>query len=118
MTAADVLGRVDELTDGTGGSVDAVMGAEIGPYRKSRPRRLPRGLFALRDPCSPPTVTAGRAFGRGSPARRDHRRRRPPSGGGRGRWTGRGRGGRMSQRDVERTIGRLLKDADFRQGLF
>ena len=36
MTAADVLGRVDELTDGTGGSVDAVMGAALGPYRKSR----------------------------------------------------------------------------------
>lgn len=26
MTAVDVLGRVDELTDGTGGSVDVVMG--------------------------------------------------------------------------------------------
>jgi hypothetical protein len=26
MTAADVLGRVDELTGGTGGSVDAVIG--------------------------------------------------------------------------------------------
>ncbi len=36
MTAVDVLGRVDELTDGTGGSVDAVMGATIGPYPKSR----------------------------------------------------------------------------------
>jgi hypothetical protein len=36
MTGVDVLGRVDELTDGTGGSVDAVMGAAIGPYRKSR----------------------------------------------------------------------------------
>ena len=34
MTAVDVLGRVDELTDGTGGSVDAVMG--IDPYRESR----------------------------------------------------------------------------------
>jgi hypothetical protein len=38
MTAVDVLGRVDELTDGTGGSVDAVMGAAVGPYRKSRIR--------------------------------------------------------------------------------
>jgi len=38
MTAGDVLGRVDELTAGTGGSVDAVMGAAIGPYRKSRLR--------------------------------------------------------------------------------
>jgi len=36
MTAVDVLGRVDELTDGTGDSVDAVMGAAIAPYRKSR----------------------------------------------------------------------------------
>jgi tetratricopeptide (TPR) repeat protein len=36
MTAVDELRRVDELTDGTGGSVDAVMGAAIGPYRKSR----------------------------------------------------------------------------------
>ena len=36
MTAVDVLGRVDELTDGTGDSVDAVMGAAIDPYRKSR----------------------------------------------------------------------------------
>jgi hypothetical protein len=36
MTAVDVLGRVDELTDGTGGSVDAVMGTANGPYRKSR----------------------------------------------------------------------------------
>jgi hypothetical protein len=27
----DVLGRVDELPDGTGGSVDAVMGAAVGP---------------------------------------------------------------------------------------
>jgi len=26
VTAVDVLGRVDELTDGTGGSVGAVMG--------------------------------------------------------------------------------------------
>ncbi len=40
MTAVDVLGRVDELTDGTGGSVDAVMGLAIGPYRKSRIIRL------------------------------------------------------------------------------
>jgi len=36
MTAVDVLGRVGEPTDGTGGSVDAVIGAAIGPYRKSR----------------------------------------------------------------------------------
>jgi hypothetical protein len=40
MTALDVLGRADELTDGTGGSMDAVMGAAIGPYRKSRFMRI------------------------------------------------------------------------------
>ena len=27
---------MDEPTDGTGGSVDTVVGAAIGPYRKSR----------------------------------------------------------------------------------
>ena len=32
MTAVEVLGSVDELTDGTGGSVDAVTGAAIGSY--------------------------------------------------------------------------------------
>jgi hypothetical protein len=36
MTALDVLGRADELTDGTGSSMGAVMGAAIGPYRKCR----------------------------------------------------------------------------------
>jgi hypothetical protein len=36
MTAVEVLGRVDELTDGTGGSMDAVMEAKGGQYRKSR----------------------------------------------------------------------------------
>jgi hypothetical protein len=39
-TAINLLGRVNrglnELTDGTVRSVDAVMGAAIGPYRKSR----------------------------------------------------------------------------------
>jgi hypothetical protein len=39
MIAADVLGRVDELTEGKGGSVDAATGAAIGPYRKSRLKR-------------------------------------------------------------------------------
>jgi hypothetical protein len=36
MTAVEVLGSVDELSDGTGGSVDAVTEAKSGPYRKSR----------------------------------------------------------------------------------
>ena len=36
MTVVDVLGSVDGLADGMGGSVDAVTGAAIGPYRKSR----------------------------------------------------------------------------------
>ena len=41
MTGVDVLGCVDELTDGTGGSVDAVMGAAVGPYRNSRTLDVP-----------------------------------------------------------------------------
>jgi hypothetical protein len=36
MTAEEVLGSVNELADGTAGSVDAATGAAIGPYRKSR----------------------------------------------------------------------------------
>ena len=36
MTVVDVLGSGDELTDGTGCSVDAAMGTAIDPYRKSR----------------------------------------------------------------------------------
>ncbi len=32
----DVLGHGDELTDGTGGSVDAVTGTATGPYQKSQ----------------------------------------------------------------------------------
>ena len=43
MTVVDVLGSVDALADGMGGSVDAVTGAAIGPYRKSRLRRLEEG---------------------------------------------------------------------------
>ena len=39
MTAVDVLGRVDEVADGTGGSVDAVTGAAIAPFRESRLRK-------------------------------------------------------------------------------
>jgi len=38
------LGRVDELADRTGGSVDAVTGAAIGPYREYRLTRLPVAL--------------------------------------------------------------------------
>jgi len=44
VAAVDVLGRVDELAS----SVDAVTGAAIGPYRKSRLSmlscRMPRTL--------------------------------------------------------------------------
>jgi hypothetical protein len=36
MSHFAVSGRVDELTDGTVGSVDAAIGAAIGPYRKFR----------------------------------------------------------------------------------
>ena len=36
MAGVGELGSVDELADGTGGSVDAVTGAVIRPYRKSR----------------------------------------------------------------------------------
>jgi hypothetical protein len=36
MTVVDVLGSVDELADGMGGSLDAVTRAAIGPYRKCR----------------------------------------------------------------------------------
>jgi hypothetical protein len=36
MSHFAVSGRVDELTDGTVGSVDAVTDAKSGPYRKSR----------------------------------------------------------------------------------
>jgi hypothetical protein len=35
--------RVTERTDGTGGSVDAVMGAAIDPYRKSSTSRARDG---------------------------------------------------------------------------
>ena len=41
MTVVDVFGSVDELADGMGGSVDAVTGAAIGPYRKSRLKPAP-----------------------------------------------------------------------------
>jgi len=40
MTAVDGLGRVGERADGTVCSVDAVTGAGIGPYRKSRLKRI------------------------------------------------------------------------------
>jgi len=41
MTAVEVLGSVDELTDGAVCSVDAATVAEFGPYLKSRPGRMP-----------------------------------------------------------------------------
>jgi len=40
MTAVEVLGSVDELVAGTGGSIDAVMGAAICPYCESRSREI------------------------------------------------------------------------------
>ena len=40
-----LLGPVDELTDGTGGSVDVAMGTAINPYRKSRLERSERRPF-------------------------------------------------------------------------
>ena len=40
MTAVEVLGSVDELAAGTGGSIDAVTGAAICPYWKSRSREI------------------------------------------------------------------------------
>ena len=52
MTAVEVLGRGDELTDGTVGSIDATTVAGIGPYRK--PRFRPRGS---------PTMTLAHALG-------------------------------------------------------
>jgi hypothetical protein len=36
MTSVNVPERMNELTDGTVGSVDAATGVESGPYRKSR----------------------------------------------------------------------------------
>jgi len=36
MTAVDVLGSADELTDGTGGWADVITEAKIDPNRKSR----------------------------------------------------------------------------------
>jgi hypothetical protein len=40
MSVADVLGRVDELANGMGGSVDAVIGTTSNPYRTSGLTRL------------------------------------------------------------------------------
>ena len=48
MTAVGVLGSVNEPTDGTGGAVDTVVGAAIGPYRKTRLiRMIPRASTLL-----------------------------------------------------------------------
>jgi len=40
MTAVEVLGSVDELAAGTGGSIDAVTGAAICPYWESWSREI------------------------------------------------------------------------------
>ena len=86
MTAVDVLGRVDELTEGTNSSRDAVMGAAIDPYRESRLSTVASGV----DPnetvgtmtrfiiirAGAPVTAVGRGLdtrcrpGRGEPARR------------------------------------------------
>jgi hypothetical protein len=43
IAGVDVLGSMGEMTDGTGTSVDAAMGAGIGSAAGSRIRRAPRG---------------------------------------------------------------------------
>jgi len=40
MTAVDVLGRVGELANGTGGSADAITGTAIAPFQASRLRKF------------------------------------------------------------------------------
>src|SRR5713226_4544894 len=45
MTAVEVLGSVDELTNGTGSSVDAVTEAKSGSHRESRFRQPRRDLM-------------------------------------------------------------------------
>ena len=49
MAAVGVLGSVDELADGTGGSVDTVTGAAIGPYRKFRLARGAARALLIRE---------------------------------------------------------------------
>jgi hypothetical protein len=43
----DLSGGLNELTDGTDGSVDTVTGAETGPYRESRLTRHRHGALEL-----------------------------------------------------------------------
>src|SRR5207247_10665308 len=71
MTVVDVLENVDKLADGMAGSVDAVTGAAIGPYRESR---LKGGHDATRETNSAPSSTLHPATGGGA----GHGRRRPP----------------------------------------
>ena len=63
MTVVDVLGSVDELADGMGGSVDAVTGAAIGPYRKSRLMRHGEGWCPERAACTMFLQSRDRALG-------------------------------------------------------
>jgi len=62
MSAVEVLGRVNELTDGRSGSVDAVTEAKSGPYRKSRLKYV-RGR-AMRPGGMAPVYGQARALGR------------------------------------------------------
>ena len=64
MTAVDASAGIDELTDRMVGSLDAVMGVAIGPYRRSR---FTSQIRADADPSWRPAETAG-----GSPAGARH----------------------------------------------
>lgn len=71
MTAVEVLGSIDELTEGTNSSLDAVIGAAIDPCRTSRlhapdrrkmqapPPLAPTRLQPDEDPSIGPELEAG-----------------------------------------------------------
>jgi dienelactone hydrolase len=59
MTAVEVLGSVDELADGTGGSVDAATVAASGPYRRSRFNKIYPGAGHAFDAQGRPRIVAG-----------------------------------------------------------